>query len=101
MDWHKNMKMRSKLFLAAGMLVLLMALSNILTISQFTRVSRNYSSLINDTMQRQIYLLDANTDIMKLRYHNLSTMYSLIGGVYAEKFINQYGVYDTIQGSFE
>jgi len=85
MDWHKNLKMRSKLFIASGMLVLLMAISNTFTITQFVKTSRSYNSLINDTIQRQIYLLDAETDIMKLRYYNLSMMYLLTDSLNAEE----------------
>jgi signal transduction histidine kinase/CheY-like chemotaxis protein/HPt (histidine-containing phosphotransfer) domain-containing protein/HAMP domain-containing protein len=85
MDWHKNLKMRSKLLIASGMLVLLMAVSNTFTITQFIRTSRSYNSLINDTIQRQIYLLDAETDMMKLRYYNLSMMYLLSDSVNPEK----------------
>jgi len=84
MDWHKNLKMRSKLLIASGMLVLLMAISNTFTITQFVKTSRSYNSLINDTIQRQIYLLDAETDMMKLRYYNLSMMYLLADSVNSE-----------------
>ena len=84
MDWHKNLKMRSKLLMASGMLILLMAISNTFTITQFISTSRSYNSLINDTIQRQIYLLDAETDMMKLRYYNLSMMYLLADSVNAE-----------------
>jgi len=100
LDWHKNLKMRSKLFLASGMLILLMILSNSLTISQFIRTSRSYNSLINDTIQRQIYLLNAKTDIMKLRYHNLSMMYLLGDSMNMEEVSNQYNERETVFKSF-
>jgi signal transduction histidine kinase/HPt (histidine-containing phosphotransfer) domain-containing protein/HAMP domain-containing protein/ActR/RegA family two-component response regulator len=84
LDWHKNLKIRSKLFIASGTLILLIAISNIFTITQFVRTSHSYNSLINDTIQREIYLLDAETDIMKLRYYNLSIMYLLSNSANSE-----------------
>jgi PAS domain-containing protein len=88
MEWHKNLKIRSKLLIASGMLVLLMAFSNTITIIQFLRASRSYNFLINDTMKRQIYLLDAKTDIMKLRHYNLTIMYLFSVGLSAEEIDN-------------
>jgi signal transduction histidine kinase/CheY-like chemotaxis protein/HPt (histidine-containing phosphotransfer) domain-containing protein len=88
MSWHKNLKMRSKLFIASGILVFLMGFSNTLTITQFIRSSRSYNSLINDTMQRQIHLLNAKTDILKLRHYNLTIMYLFSAGLVAEEIYN-------------
>ena len=92
MDWHKNLKIRSKLFIASGTLILLMAISNIFTISQFVSTSRSYNTLINDTIQRQINLLEAETNIMKLRYYNLSIIYLLSNAeiLSEEEIFNQY-----------
>ena len=100
MDWHKNLKMRSKLLIASGLLVLLMAISNTFTIAQFISTSRSYSALINDTIQRQIYLLDAETDIMKLRYNNLSMMYSFSDGLSAEEISSQFNERERLFESF-
>jgi signal transduction histidine kinase/response regulator RpfG family c-di-GMP phosphodiesterase/HAMP domain-containing protein len=101
MDWHKNLKMRSKLLIASGTLVLLMAISNTFTITQFVKTSRSYNSLINDTIQRQIYLLDAETDIMKLRYYNLSMMYLLSDRVNSKgTFVEETSAEETTTGNF-
>jgi len=100
LNWHKNLKMRSKLLIASGLLVLLMAVSNIFTITQFISTSRSYSALINDTIQRQIYLLDAETDIMRLRYNNLSMMYLFSDGASAEEISDQYNERERLFESF-
>ncbi|MCL1940322.1 MAG: ATP-binding protein [Synergistaceae bacterium] len=80
MEWLKNTKIQSKLFLAFGIIVSLMILSNAFDISKFISMGNEYDSLISTSIQRQIYLADAIGDITKLRFHNLSRLYSLAGG---------------------
>ncbi|MDR2734909.1 MAG: response regulator [Spirochaetota bacterium] len=100
MNWLRNMKMRNKLFLAFGSLIVIMITLSTITMSQFVKISNEYTILINSTLQRYMYLTDANNVMLQMRFHNLSRFYLMENGIYSRELSQIYDDLDLLINSF-
>ena len=75
MNWFNNIKIRSKLLVVFGILVLVMISFAIFSVAEMVNIGRNNNELINSYQARQIFIADAIVDAYRLRYANLSRGY--------------------------
>jgi signal transduction histidine kinase/DNA-binding NarL/FixJ family response regulator/HAMP domain-containing protein/HPt (histidine-containing phosphotransfer) domain-containing protein len=100
MGWFNNIKIHTKLSIAFGILVFLMIVSNAFALKKLIRMDREYTDLIRTSIQQQIYLVSAIENITKLRFHNLSSLYSLTGGVQEGAISEMHKDYDGLAEAF-
>ena len=77
MKWFNNLKIRVKLFIAFGTLILLMFFLVVYTASQLVYINRTYSSLTESTINMQTDLANALEALALLRLNNISTAYTI------------------------
>jgi signal transduction histidine kinase/CheY-like chemotaxis protein/HPt (histidine-containing phosphotransfer) domain-containing protein/HAMP domain-containing protein len=80
MQWLRNLKIRTRLFLAFGILVSLFLFSNVLGVWLFTNTNVSYNKLITETVRRHFYLTKAIENITGIRFDILSEMYAIANG---------------------
>jgi signal transduction histidine kinase/CheY-like chemotaxis protein/HPt (histidine-containing phosphotransfer) domain-containing protein len=83
MLWLSNLKIRTRLFLAFGVLVSLIFLTNALGLLLFTNTNITYNKLITETVRRHFYLTKSIENITGIRFDILSEMYALANGAHS------------------
>jgi PAS domain-containing protein len=72
MNWLKNLKIQTKLFLAFGVFIILMVVFVLFAVHQLSNMNRAY----NNTVKRQINISEALGTMTQLRFNNLATSYT-------------------------
>ena len=101
MNWFKNMKIQSKLFLLIGVLISLMIFTNSLDISQLSSIENEYQAMVNGILRRLVLLSDATGDFTRLRFHNLSRLYAVASGTHSDVITETYKDFKQNINSFE
>ena len=83
--WFKDLKIQSKLLLAFGILISVMALLAALFSAQFYRINSKYGDLISSTIKRHDYISKAVTDMEMLNYLTLTKGYLVMIGADSEQ----------------
>jgi hypothetical protein len=95
------MKIKSKLLLAFGLLVLLMFFTNALGIWLFVNTDTEYSSMVTGTILRHYNISNAIGDLTRIRLNILSRMYSATSSPHSEIIAELYKDRGELIGTFE
>ena len=77
MSWFDNIKIRNKLILAFGALVLLMTAFAAFAVTRMIRISNDSDDLAHSFQARQVFIADAIADVYRMRFADLARGYQL------------------------
>ncbi|MCL2472202.1 MAG: ATP-binding protein, partial [Treponema sp.] len=77
MKLFDNLKIRNKLFILFGVLLAITFFFDIFALTRMKNMGDNLNELINSYEARRAYVADANTDVLKIRFTNMSKGYLL------------------------
>ena len=75
MEWFDNIRIRNKLLLVFGIIIIFTVSFSVLAVAGITNVSSSLNELINSYQARQAYIEDTITDVYKIRTANFSKYY--------------------------
>ncbi|MDR0312251.1 MAG: response regulator [Treponema sp.] len=101
MQWFRNMKIKSKLLLAFGLLVSMMFFTNILSAWLFVNTDSEYSNMITTTLQGHTDLTKSIEIMTKIRLDLLSRMYSTTNGEHSEIISGMHNNRSELNKAFE
>ncbi|MCL1828257.1 MAG: PAS domain S-box protein [Oscillospiraceae bacterium] len=90
MKWFNDIKIRMKLLLAFGMLVLIMAAFAGFSVAETYRITKDINELIDSYQTRQIHIADAIADSFRMRVANLSKGYLMLEGDRFGNVVSEY-----------
>jgi signal transduction histidine kinase/DNA-binding NarL/FixJ family response regulator/HAMP domain-containing protein len=100
MRWLQNMRIRNRLFLAFGILILLLLFSNVLGVLLFTNTDLAYNKLITETVKRHFYLTKSIENITGIRFDVLSRIYALADGEHSQVMSSLYKDHGKLNAAF-
>src|SRR5215510_8528342 len=100
MEWFNNIKIRNKLFILFGALVLFMAFFSLFTLTQIDALGSDINGLINSYQTHQVHVANAIADFYELRVANLSRGYQLGVEDYKNAVMGMQVDYDYYAASF-
>jgi signal transduction histidine kinase/DNA-binding NarL/FixJ family response regulator/HPt (histidine-containing phosphotransfer) domain-containing protein/HAMP domain-containing protein len=101
MQWLSNMKIKTRLFLAFGILVLLMFFTNLLGVWLFTNANLSYNKLITESIQRHLHLAKSIENITRIRFDIFSEMYIKTNGEHSQVISALYKDQGKLNAEFE
>ena len=77
MEWFSNVKLRSKLVIAFGMLLSIVIFFAVYAVVGIIGVGKNLEELVNSYQTRQMHVAEAITDVFKIRLVDMSKGYMI------------------------